>query len=104
MWKSEEKEIVSAPISFPRLDTVTLAELRQRNEALVNPRSCNYEGEQYGADCSYDSSSLSFAALSSRDREMVQIIRHPDYPREPGRAGGFLLLERSRSEIFPPGG
>ncbi len=36
MWKSEEKEIVSAPIILPRLDTATLAELRQRYEETPN--------------------------------------------------------------------
>jgi transposase len=39
MWTNEEREIVSAPIILPRLDTATLAELHQRYEETPNVES-----------------------------------------------------------------
>jgi YHS domain-containing protein len=37
-------------------------------------------------------------------RKTLHIMRSPDCPEEPGRAGGFLAPGRSRSETSPPGG
>jgi transposase len=39
VWKSEEKEVMTAPITLPRLETASLTELRQRYESTPNVES-----------------------------------------------------------------